>query len=304
MKTISILMPVYNEAQYVGAAIESVFERYEDEDWSIELIIVDDNSTDGTLAIAHSFVEKYPRSLRVLKNETKGKNSALSMAFRNASGSFICLFAGDDLIVNRILPIRAKVIYDSNPHGDFATYSAISFCKIKTFSADKQFDGIVIPRRKGAGSSSGGAAMMTRGFANQVFPLPSMLPNEDTWINLVLQLANPKVFNISEIGLNYRLHKDNSHSRYASYHEHSEAMWKRGRAALFFYCQHQASMNAKTERKIVKLIAIEALKYLGASSALMLLRGVDLRDRVAALLNASDAAYTLKLRFYRFFVGR
>lgn len=88
---VSIVMPAYNNARYVGATIRSVLaQTYRN--W--ELLFVDDCSTDGTGDIAGSFAD--PR-IRIFRNE-KNSGAALSRnrALREAKGKWVAFLDGDD----------------------------------------------------------------------------------------------------------------------------------------------------------------------------------------------------------------
>jgi glycosyltransferase involved in cell wall biosynthesis len=105
---VSIVMPAYQAERTVGAAISSVLSQtYED----IELLVVDDGSTDATARIA----EAYGGRVRVIvSRENAGSASARNLAIDNASGELIALCDADDFL----LPghIQALVaVYDRIP---------------------------------------------------------------------------------------------------------------------------------------------------------------------------------------------
>ncbi|WP_370598285.1 glycosyltransferase [Plesiomonas shigelloides] len=93
---ISILMPVYNVAEYIDEAIGSVVNQ---SDYGVELIIVDDYSTDDTFERCLIWSKRYS-FVRVYRNEYNKKicktlNYALSMA----SGKYIARVDGDDICI-------------------------------------------------------------------------------------------------------------------------------------------------------------------------------------------------------------
>lgn len=89
---VSVIMPSYNTAAYIGASIRSVLaQTYEN--W--ELLIVDDCSTDQTDAMVASFSD--PR-IRYLKNErNSGAAVSRNRALREARGEWIAFLDSDDL---------------------------------------------------------------------------------------------------------------------------------------------------------------------------------------------------------------
>ena len=85
-------MPVYNEVGTVRQAVDEVLSA--DIGTEIELVIVDDGSTDGTLEILDS--THWPPHVRVLKHEhNQGKGAAVRTALEAARGEFSAIFDAD-----------------------------------------------------------------------------------------------------------------------------------------------------------------------------------------------------------------
>ena len=86
--TLSLVVPCYNEEQTLSACIERVMELQSDT-LSLEIIIVDDCSSDDSLEIAHQLAERYSE-IRVLNHEVnRGKGAALRTGFQYARGDFV-----------------------------------------------------------------------------------------------------------------------------------------------------------------------------------------------------------------------
>lgn len=100
---LTILMPVYNEEERVGDAIEDALGvAYP---FSVELLVVDDGSSDGTPAILARHAERAPDTVRVLRQEpNRGKGAALIAGVQAARGRFTGIldadleYRADDLI--------------------------------------------------------------------------------------------------------------------------------------------------------------------------------------------------------------
>lgn len=91
---LSVLLPVFNNAQYLGAALDSVCAQTF-RDW--ELLIVDDHSSDASRNIAEEFAQRDAR-LKVIGNaRTKGVAGALNTGLDAARGAFIARMDADDL---------------------------------------------------------------------------------------------------------------------------------------------------------------------------------------------------------------
>ena len=91
---VSIIIPVYNTEKYLAEAIQSVLLQTYDQ-W--ELFIVDDASTDGTLAIAEE-KQKEDSRIQVLSLEyNSGKAVAINRALPLVNGQFLAFLDGDDM---------------------------------------------------------------------------------------------------------------------------------------------------------------------------------------------------------------
>jgi GT2 family glycosyltransferase len=91
MPEISVIIPSYNHAAYIGLAVESVFSQsYTD----FELIVVEDGSTDNSLEVLSGFSD--PR-LRVLTQPNQGAHAAINRGLRAATGEYLAILNSDDL---------------------------------------------------------------------------------------------------------------------------------------------------------------------------------------------------------------
>lgn len=106
---ISVMIGAYNAAPYLGEAIESALgQGYE----PIELIVVDDGSTDDTADVARS----YPQ-VRVIQQENGGNGSARNRAVENASGELYAFLDADDRFTPGKLRLQ-KAALDADPKLD------------------------------------------------------------------------------------------------------------------------------------------------------------------------------------------
>jgi glycosyltransferase involved in cell wall biosynthesis len=89
---LSVIMPVRNGEKFIAAALESVRAQYRE---GIELVIVDDHSTDRTLEIVRGFSDVLPIRLITPDRHTT-EVEACNIAFREARGEWACLLHCDD----------------------------------------------------------------------------------------------------------------------------------------------------------------------------------------------------------------
>jgi len=94
MPLVSVIIPVYNMQDFLAQAIESVLSSVYSR---LEVIIVDDGSTDESLRIANGFCDKDKR-IRVFTQNKSGVSSARNYAIREATGKYILPVDADNLI--------------------------------------------------------------------------------------------------------------------------------------------------------------------------------------------------------------
>ena len=93
---LSIVIPAYNEAQRIGSTLEKVRDYAQSKPFSVELILVDDGSTDQTPEVLRKFAAEFPRA-RVLRNEpNRGKGYSVRRGVLEARGELV-LFTDADL---------------------------------------------------------------------------------------------------------------------------------------------------------------------------------------------------------------
>ena len=91
MCKVTVYIPTYNYAKYIGKAIESVL-RQTMPNW--ELIIINDGSTDNTKDVLKNY-QSHPQ-IRIIDQENKGLNVTNNIALRLAKGKYIIRLDGDD----------------------------------------------------------------------------------------------------------------------------------------------------------------------------------------------------------------
>ena len=92
----SIICAIYNTENYISEAVESIINQDIEFCDSVELILVDDGSADGSGAICDSYKEKYPQNIRVIHKPNGGVSSARNVGLNIATGQFINFMDSDD----------------------------------------------------------------------------------------------------------------------------------------------------------------------------------------------------------------
>lgn len=94
MKLISIIVPCYNSEAYIDKCVQSLIRNNE----QIEIILVNDGSTDGTSSKINDYEAKYPGRVKAIHQENKGHGGAVNTGIANASGEYIKVVDSDDWV--------------------------------------------------------------------------------------------------------------------------------------------------------------------------------------------------------------
>ena len=130
MPDLSVLMPVYNELATASTAIDQVLEAELPVD-DVELLVVDDRSTDGTREWLTA--QEWPDNVRlVLHDRNQGKGAAVATALRHARGTYATIMDADleydpqqiAVLLRPLLEGEAEVVYGVR---GFDAHSAYSF---------------------------------------------------------------------------------------------------------------------------------------------------------------------------------
>ena len=109
---VSIVIPVYNVEKYIFSCLKSIAEQsYSD----YEVILVNDGSTDRSLAVIDDFTGNYPdMSVAVINQENAGVSAARNRGIAEAKGEFICFVDSDDMLDSEYLALLVAEIVDKN----------------------------------------------------------------------------------------------------------------------------------------------------------------------------------------------
>jgi len=97
MKKLSIIVPVYNVAKYLGKCLDSLLVQDIPPN-QYEIIIVNDGSTDGSLFVAESYVNQYP-NIKLISQENRGLGAARNSGLKEAKGKCVFFVDSDDYVL-------------------------------------------------------------------------------------------------------------------------------------------------------------------------------------------------------------
>ena len=285
---ISIVLAAFNEERFIKEALESILTPYHarEQSYDLEVIAIDDQSSDGTLEIMRSMPHE---TLTVLQNTGKGKVAAFNLGLSVSKGDYVILFAGDDLFnLDSVEPRIAPMLAAQGP--------AATFCAIQAFNHS---DGALAQRfpRSGGGARAGGAIAMNRTFVDLCLPIPEDMPNEDTWLCLHADNLDVTTTDVDVIGMMYRLHDANTSAVASNDHARQrQALLLRSQVYGTFFERHSNRMTDAKIRAIRQEIAAHAMAGAGNSTAILFLFGYPVMRRIRAFFLSRDGLWRIRSR--------
>lgn len=111
MTGVSFLLTVYNKAAYLPAVLNAV--RGQTGDFAREIVIVDDGSTDGSLAVARRVTEGWP-DVRIVAQANAGASAAMNRAAEEARHTHLKLVDSDDILTPSATRLLLRALSDGN----------------------------------------------------------------------------------------------------------------------------------------------------------------------------------------------
>ena len=127
MKKVSVIVPVYNVEKYLCRCIDSIINQKNVE---MELILVDDGSTDKSGEICDNYANIYTK-IKVIHKENGGLSDARNVGIENSIGEYIFFLDSDDYIDCKVLEILYLNIKKYN--------AGISTCEYKIVSEKSNY---------------------------------------------------------------------------------------------------------------------------------------------------------------------
>lgn len=201
---VSVIIPVYNAERYLAEAIRSVLgQDYGD----VEIVVVDDGSTDRSVEVAQRFEQ-----IRLIRQENLGPGAGLNTGIAHARGELIAFLDADDKWEPATLA-RRVARFDDDPNLDMTHGAAIEFFSPELGSGVSMADRSV---HRPVAARLGGATMIRREALDRVGLVDTKL-RLGAWMDWLMRAdeAGLKVERHDDLVLHRRIHDDNLVTREA-----------------------------------------------------------------------------------------
>ena len=207
---VSVIIPAFNLARYLPAAIESALGQ-DPPGGSIEVIVVDDGSTDDTPRVLDSFSDR----VKVIRQPNGGLVSAVDRGLAAVTGEYVALLDADDEWPRDRLRRHAAIL-DGTPtlglvHGDMEVIDAHGQTLHPSFFAQQQLEptaGRVLGRLLARNFVSGGASTFRASLLPAVHPIGTEAAYPDWWIAACIATV-AEIAHVGAIANRYRFHGAN-----------------------------------------------------------------------------------------------
>lgn len=132
-KILSLIIPVYNVDKYLDACLNSVFLQW---DHTLEVIVINDGSTDNSPSIIRNYGEKY--EFTYIDQENTGIAAVRNKGISISTGEYIAFLDSDDLWCDGIYKVIKKIVLDNSPSCIFFNYSEVLGDKENLFELAKE----------------------------------------------------------------------------------------------------------------------------------------------------------------------
>lgn len=241
---ISVVLPVYNVAPYIAEAINSVLNQTIQD---FEIIVIDDCSTDNTIAIVEAIEDCRIRIIKKAIN--KGLIDSLNIGFNEAKGDYIARMDGDDInVLNRFE--KQLNILKNNPKIKACGCWLQEFGKTNNIIKHKEFHEEIVDRMLIHCSMSLGTVMFER-LAVAEFRFDESkkhVEDYDFWSKVAWSF---ELYNLQEVLYYYRVHDGQVSSKYKAIQLVGDVPIK-----LFLFKKLKYNENVFSDKSLTKVLLL------------------------------------------------
>lgn len=110
-KILSIIIPSYNSKPFLAKCLDSLLCECTDR---LDIIVVNDGSTDGCEQIAEEYIAKYPASISLINKENGGHGSGINVGSEKAVGKYLKVLDADDWFLTENIPEFIKALENTD----------------------------------------------------------------------------------------------------------------------------------------------------------------------------------------------
>lgn len=121
--TVSVIIPVYNAKDYITECIDSVLSQTFT---NVEIICVDDDSSDNSWAILNEYAAKDDRVICAKNNCKKGAAGARNTGINLSVGQYICFLDSDDYFDSRKIEVQYSAMLNSGANFSYTSYAVVN----------------------------------------------------------------------------------------------------------------------------------------------------------------------------------
>ena len=129
-KLLTVAVPCYNSAWCLDKCLSSFLDKSVLD--RLEVIVVNDGSTDGTFGIATKYMEQYPHVFRLIDKENGGHGSGINVAIQQATGKYFRVVDSDDGVITKNLKPFLDILTETNADAVITHFYTIDMVSGKT----------------------------------------------------------------------------------------------------------------------------------------------------------------------------
>lgn len=283
---VSIMVPNFNKGSFIAESIQSLLNQT----WrNIEIIVVDDGSTDNSLDVLATMNNADDPRLHVYASPHIGKIAAINLAFTHVLGAYVKFWCSDDVLYGGAIKALVTAVsgYDGVVHDIAVADPSLHILAPHSVAvAQAAHYHSVSQVIRGNGTPSG-CWLFTRALAEEVFPIPLSATYEDWYIAMMIALNGHAIHCMPEA---MGLYRQVSDSDYGGVYNFSRDVlsFRTGRDLKMLDLFDTLVKTKADSQDLVKAIQLERAVmqvYLDGSAFSQAIRcGVSLRHAVSAWL--------------------
>jgi hypothetical protein len=218
LPTVSAVITTYNYANFLPMTIDSALNQSYPDDL-LEIVIMDDGSTDHTPELVREYQQRYPDRIRAFRQENAGYEAAASNAFGETRGEIVAILDSDDLWPRDKIASQAR-LFANHPatglvycdtevidvYGNVLIPSHWRYRGYKPFRGSDCMNALLGPPGNVALAST--IAVRRNLLLERAVPIPKAAPFADWWITgRVAQVAD--IDYVEDVRVGYRMHAAN-----------------------------------------------------------------------------------------------